>query len=170
MRMLIALAAIALIAAIPFSSGLAAGDTAAVVIGRVDAQSGRAQLDERLLRRQFSDGGPILHFLAMPFEDGYNLLRVGKDAAGRCRTEALRLSLSDGKLRLHEVRWFTTCSSPTCDDANDDGDPYSAGFAMCSPNHAKTGCDCVGSNGVSSCNFGIDVGGMGLATVLVSQP
>jgi hypothetical protein len=163
MRKLVAVIAVALSASVWFSSTHAADEAAAVVIGRIDAQSGRAQLDERLLTRRFEDGGPIRHFLAMPFDDGYNLLRIGKDAQGRCRTEALRLSRDDLKLKLQAVRWFTTCSSSTCDAANDN-------FAMCSPNHDKTGCDCVGDNGFSSCNFGIDVEGMGLETVLVTHP
>jgi hypothetical protein len=170
MRILIAVITLVLSTAAPLFSPLHAAEDTAVVIGRIDAQTGRALLDERLLKRRFADGGPIQHFLALPFDDGYNLLRIGKDAQGRCRTEALRLSQSDWKLKLHAVRWFTTCSSSTCAAANDDGDPYSADFAMCSPNHAKTGCDCIGENGESSCNFGIDVGGMELATVLTSQP
>lgn len=170
MRKLIAVIAVALGAAVPLSLSYASDAATAVVIGRIDAQSGRAVLDERLLKRQFADGGPIQHFLAMPFDDGYNLLRIGKDDQGRCRTEALRLDRSDLKLKLRALRWFTTCSSSTCDQANEDADPDWPDFAMCSPNHDKTGCDCVGENGYSSCNFGIDVDGMGLDTVLVTQP
>lgn len=140
-----------------------------VVIGTIDT-TGRAHLDERLLRRDFADGGVIEHFLAMPFHDGYNLLRIGTDRDGNCRTEALRLVRQDVRLKIQEVRWFTTCSSSTCNANNDDGNADTIDFAMCSPNHAKTACDCVGEQGVSNCNFGIDVGGMGLDTVLVQAP
>jgi hypothetical protein len=154
----------------PAMSVLAAEPPPSVVIGTIDPATGRAHLDERLLRRDFADGGVIKHFLAMPFHDGYNLLRIGHDADGNCRTEALRLARSDFKLKVQDVRWFTTCSSSTCGANNDDGDADTIDFAMCSPNHAKTACDCVGEQGVSNCNFGVDVGGMGLQTLLVQAP
>ncbi len=167
MRILDVVIAAVLSISVAFSVGNAAESTPEVAIGWIEPQTGRAELDERLLQRQFADGGPIQHLVAVRFDDGYNLLRIGKDAQGSCRTEAIRLNRTDFRLKLQAVRWFTTCSSSTCAGANDDGDPNSAGFAMCSPNHDKTGCDCIGESGESSCNFGIDVGGMGLATVLV---
>jgi hypothetical protein len=171
----------AAIAMLPMSFGHATATTSgSVVIGQINPHTGKARLDERLLKRRFADGGVIRHFVAMPFHDGYNLLRIGKDAQGHCRTETMRLTRSNLELKFEALRWITTCSSSTCDDNNEDLEDFDFGgsdtddyenqnslnFAMCSPNHDKTGCDCIGQNGTSSCNFGIDVSGVGLETVL----
>jgi len=147
----------------------------AVVIGTVDQANGQAWLNQELLHTRFRDGGIIDHLLVRQYHDGYHLLRLGKSANGACRSESIPLQLSGNRLLATAVRWFTVCDSPNCD-----------GF--CTPNAARSGCDCYGleelpsdsdqlndfdvenshssNHGPAQCNFGIDVSGMGLQTIL----
>jgi hypothetical protein len=147
----------------------------AVVIGTVDQANGQAWLRQELLHTKFKDGGSIDHLLVRQYHDGYHLLRVGKSATGACHSESMPLQLSGNRLIATAVRWVVLCDSPSCD-----------GF--CTPNSARSGCDCHGleelpidsdqlndfdvenshssNHGPAQCNFGIDVSGIGLQTIL----
>lgn len=121
-------------------------------IAKIDKESGKIQIREKILRKEFKDGGKILRFEIKKFADGYNLLRIGKNKDGANRTEALPLKLKGDKLLFFELKWFVACDLGSCD--------------FCSPNYDKTACECaMGEN----CNFGIDVSGMGLDTVTVDN-
>src|SRR5690606_33776239 len=80
----------------------ASSDTDGVVIGAIDIHTGETYLREDILRRQFKDGGDIEAFVVRPLTDGYNLLRIGYDAKGNCRTEALPLRVVGNKLVFEE--------------------------------------------------------------------
>jgi hypothetical protein len=157
------------------ASALYAEPLKAVVIGTVDQAAGQAWLKQELLHTRFSNGGPIDHLLVRQYHDGYHLLRVGKSATGACHSESMPLQLSGNRLIATAVRWVVLCDSPSCD-----------GF--CTPNSARSGCDCHGleelpidsdqlndfdvenshssNHGPAQCNFGIDVSGIGLQTIL----
>jgi hypothetical protein len=157
------------------ASSLSADPLKAVVIGTVDQAAGQAWLEQELLQTRFRNGDPIEDLLVRQYHDGYHLLRLGKSATGACRSESIPLQLSGNQLIATAVRWFTICDSPSCD-----------GFCM--PNSARSGCDCHGieelpgdsdqlddfdvennhssDDGPAQCNFGIDVSGMGLTTIL----
>jgi hypothetical protein len=169
----IALAAFALVAV-----DVARANDPGVTIGYVNPQTGQSQLLNGALKKQFVDGGPIQRFAVRLMGDGYNLIRAGKDAAGHCRTEALHLSVVGNQLRFKPATWFFVCSSDVCDDNNPDewiepgpnGEPgyLSQGFGICSPNHWKTSCECIGNRTwVTTCDFGIDVSGMGYEHVVI---
>lgn len=171
----IALAAATLALAAPDAQ---ADGPAGITIGYVNPQTGQTQLLDGILKRQFVDGGPIKRFAVRLMADGYNLIRTGKDAQGHCRTEALRLSVSGNQLKFVRPTWFFVCDSDTCDDANPDlyvpagpnGEEgyVSQGIGICSPNHWKTSCECIGNRtGTTQCNFGIDVGGMEFDHVVI---
>jgi hypothetical protein len=103
-------------------------------------------------------------------------VRIGTAANGNCRTESIPLQLSGNRLIATSVRWMTTCDSAQC-------------TSFCLPNRGRTACDCngnIGSLGTSDlidefdvesqhtgggepahCNFGIDVSGVELDTIVV---
>jgi hypothetical protein len=181
---------ILVVAAITAHSQPAAAQQQGVTIGYVNLQTGQTQLLNAILKKRFVDGGPIQRLAIRSMHDGYNLIRAGKDASGKCRTEALRLTVVGNQLKFVRPTWFFVCSSADCDDSNpdewieqgppvDDGNPFtgdstggylSQGFGICSPNRSKTGCECIGNrSGVTSCNFGIDVSGMEYDSVVIGQ-
>ena len=157
------------------ASALYADPLKAVVIGTVDQATGQAWLKHELLNTMFANGTSIDYLLVRQYQDGYHLLRLGKSATGACRSESIPLRLSGNQLVATAVRWFTICDSPSCE-----------GF--CVPNSARSGCDCHSNEDLVSdsdqlndfdvenshssdhqlpqCNFGMDVSGMGLSTIL----
>jgi hypothetical protein len=144
-----ALATALVICTRPVSAQVSSG-AASVVIGAIDIHTGETYLRENILRRQFKDGGPIEGFAVRPLVDGYNLLRIGYDADGNCRTEALPLKVVAKKLVFEELKWFTTCQGIEC--------------SFCAPNYHKTACECADGG---DCTFGMDVSGMELDVVVI---
>ncbi|MCP5054390.1 MAG: hypothetical protein GY940_44900 [bacterium] len=123
-----------------------------LAIAQINADSGKIKIREKILRKEFKDGGKISAFKIKKFADGYNLLRIGTSKDGSSRTEALPLKLKGRKLLFYELKWFVTCSMSGC--------------SFCKPNYDKTTCKCPDG---SSCVFGIDRTGMGYETVTVDN-
>lgn len=125
-----------------------------VVIAKIDAESGKIKIRERILRKEFADGGKIERFEVKEFVDGYNLLRIGKSKDGNNHVEAFPLKLKTNVLVLGEVKWFVKCDI--------------ASGCFCRPNFQKTACECADG---TDCTFGRGSSeGMGIDYVLVTDP
>lgn len=105
------------------------------------ADDGRVVILEDRLSRTFADGGPIRRFAISRLEDGLNLLRLGTDASGVQRSDAIPLVQVGRRLVVGELKWIVACAPSEC----------SSGF--CRPNHEKTDCFCAAGE---QCRFGID--------------
>ena len=114
-----------------------------LAVAQLNPQTGQVMLFEDRLRTTFADGGPINHLtINKRVEAEYDLVRIGKDAEGNCRTESYQLRLHHRYLvpKL-EVKWYKTCGSPDC-------------YGICSLDKWSNTCSC---NGVGTCVFGMDV-------------
>ena len=79
---------------------------------------------------------PVEPLLVRQYHDGYQLLRIGKNTSGGCRSESIPLKISDTRLVATEVHGFVICDSPSCDD-------------FCTPNANRSGCDCFDEEALS---------------------
>ncbi len=111
-----------------------------VAVARI-APDGRIRILKDRLSRTFPDGGEIRRFTVSRHVDGFNLVRLGSDAGGVQRTDALPLVQVGSRLHIGELKWIVACSPIECD----------SGF--CRPNYEKTDCFCAAGE---QCRFGID--------------
>ncbi len=109
-------------------------------IARID-DNGRIRIFEDRLSRTFPDGGEIQRFAVTRLKDGFNLLRLGTNAKGANRTDALPLVQVGGRLFFGELKWIVACSPIECDE-----------IGFCRPNYEKTDCFCADGK---QCRFGI---------------
>jgi len=119
---------LALVALTPAS---VAGAAEKHVIGKLSKDGKRASLRTAMLKKTFPDGGPIDGFRVERRADGYQLLRLGRNAKGEKAVDAVPLRVAGKRLVIAELKWFTTCFAPECD-----------GFCMPDGDH----CDCSGES------------------------
>ena len=114
------------------------------IIAKVNETTNEITIHKKVLKKTFKDGGQIMNFKVKKFADGYNLIRLGKNAKGENTSEFVPLELKPGGgLILKSPIWFIVCNS-TCEYR-----PDVSGF--CKANYQKSECQC---NGESNCNFG----------------
>lgn len=109
----------------------------ALTVAYRSKQTGAIVILEDRLRKTFPDGGPIRDFRVEKLIDGYNLIRVGNEADGTCRTEAFPLVHSEYTLNLalDELARRLYCRSTTCET--------SGGVkGECQPSFSKQSCPC----------------------------
>lgn len=127
-----------------------------VPIAKINPESGKIKIRERILRKEFADGGKIERFEIKQFIDGYNLLRMGKNKDGSGHVEALPLKMKANVLLFGPLKWFVTCdlSAQNCENN-----------AFCMANYDKTACECPDG---TDCTIGRG-GAIGIDTVLVEN-
>lgn len=121
------LALAALLATLGMASQASAAERSPT-IGKLSDNGSRVTLRTERLQQKLLDGGRVRGFRVLRRDDDYQLLRFGRNAAGRRVTESVPLVVSGGVLELGNLKWITVCAQSECKD----------GFCMPDGDH----CDC----------------------------
>ena len=123
--------------AVTHAAGKHQGGASDLTVAYRSKQTGEIVILEDRLRKTFADGGPIRDFRIERLIDGYNLIRVGNEADGTCRTEALPLVRSDFalELALDHLAQRLYCRSTTCETSG-------GAKGECQPSWSKQNCPC----------------------------